>query len=152
VREGLRDDLKAAFLKTMANDPAPKSEGAALGAGFAALLAPKIIDNAIDAYVTPQGIANLVKMGRPQVQSVAVKGDPGGTVARPIEPSTTSPNEQKFDIRRIQYAFFAQDPLTFRIDIASPEGSKVRGDLTLLLKWSGDWKLTRVFLPMDAFK
>lgn len=41
---------------------------------------------------------------------------------------------------------------TFRIDIAPPEGSKVHGNLTMLLKWSGDWKLTRVFLPMDAFK
>lgn len=153
VREGLREDFKAAFAKKMVADASRGDKaGSALGAGLAALIGPKIIDTAVDAYVTPQGIATLIKSGRPQMQptinSVVSKSSDAQAVPVATEPRI----ERRFDLDRIRYAFFAQDLMTFRIDIAPLANSDVKENTTLLLKWSGNWRLTRIFLPPSVLR
>jgi hypothetical protein len=51
---------------------------------------------------------------------------------------------------RIRYAFFTGGPFAFRVDLR-PDSDTVKRPLVLLFRWSGDWRLTRVFLPGDAF-
>ena len=85
---------------------------------------------------------------QPPANSVVAKSSDAQAVSVAAEP----PVEGHFDLDRVRYAFFTQDPLTFRIDMASPPDSDVKGNATLLLKWSGDWRLSRIFLPADALR
>jgi hypothetical protein len=55
-----------------------------------------------------------------------------------------------FDLLRIHYAFFAGGPFAIRVDL-KPDNDSVKRPLVLLFRWAGDWRLTRVFLPGDAF-
>ena len=55
-----------------------------------------------------------------------------------------------FELIRIRYAFFTGGPFAFRVDLR-PDSDTVKRPLVLLFRWSGDWRLTRVFLPTDAF-
>jgi hypothetical protein len=55
-----------------------------------------------------------------------------------------------FDLLRIRYAFFTGGPFAFRVDLR-PDSDTVKRPLVLLFRWAGDWRLTRVFLPGDAF-
>ncbi len=51
---------------------------------------------------------------------------------------------------QVTNAFFFGGPFTFRLDVTPPQ-SQLKSPLTLLFKWRGDWKLTRIVLPVDAF-
>jgi hypothetical protein len=51
--------------------------------------------------------------------------------------------------RRIVYAGYSGGPFAFRVDL-KPEGGTVDDTMTLLFKWSGDWRLARVFPPGTA--
>ncbi len=66
VREGLRGDLNAMFLQSL------RSEKPDAGIGLAAVLAPAIINQMIDSYVTPQNISYLIRNGKPAVPAAAV--------------------------------------------------------------------------------
>lgn len=153
VRDGLREDLKAAFVQKMAAEASRGDKSSsALGAGLAALIGPKIIDTAVDSYVTPQGIAALIKSGKPQVQPPANSVVTKSSDARAVTVANAPVPERHFDFDRVRYAFFTQDPLTFRIDVSPPPDSTVKEDTTLLLRWSGTWRLTRIFLPADVLR
>jgi hypothetical protein len=45
----------------------------AMAKGVAALLGPAVINNMVDGYVTPQGIAAMVKNEKPQVAANALR-------------------------------------------------------------------------------
>ena len=79
------------------------------GAGLAALVGPAIINNAIDSFVTPQGIASLLRIAKVPVPN----GDP--------RPSSTLDDKQRdrLQFEQVEYAFFSGGPLTFRVDIAT---------------------------------
>jgi hypothetical protein len=65
IREGLKSQISAALAQKL---NAPDTKGnpfAALGA----LLAPTLVGKVVDAYVTPEGIAQIVKSGRPTAQA-----------------------------------------------------------------------------------
>jgi hypothetical protein len=47
---------------------------------------------------------------------------------------------------RIGYAGYTGGPFTFRVDL-KPDGGAGDAPMILLFKWSGDWRLARVFLP-----
>ncbi len=62
VRENLKSQLSAAMMRTLQNDASMKNNPfAALGM----MMAPAIVDKAVDAYVTPEGISALVKGRKP---------------------------------------------------------------------------------------
>jgi len=128
LRAGLRDDLKGAMAAAMTKKSANASGSDALGMGLAAMLGPAIIDRAVDAYVTPQGLANLISEGKPS----------GGA-------SSSSGERRSFDWSRIDYAFFS-GPTDFRVDV---RGNKPDEKVTLAFRFDGGWKLSRVFLPLD---
>ncbi|MBX9823694.1 MAG: DUF2939 domain-containing protein [Xanthobacteraceae bacterium] len=54
------------------------------------------------------------------------------------------------ELLRISYAFFTGGPFAFRVDLR-PNSDTVKRPMVLLFRWTGDWQLTRVFLPTDAF-
>lgn len=58
VREGLKSQMNAAMMAKMQNDPEMANNPFA---GLGMMLAPAIIERAVDAYVTPDGIAAIVR-------------------------------------------------------------------------------------------
>lgn len=172
VREGLRGDLNAMLLKSL------RSDKSGAGGGLAAVLGPAIINQMVDGYVTPQTIAYLIRDGKPMVpQAVASKqaGQRSGPqytseeiasllnrteADRPSKNGMAAPadgnrkSEQRstqFEANQIRYAFFSGGPFSFKVEIL-PANSQTTDPVTLLFKWSGSWKLTRVVLPQDAFE
>lgn len=147
LRQGLRDDFNSIFMRKVAADAQRKrdEQGAAFGAGLAALMGPAIIDRAIDAYVTPSGIAALIKNGRPAPASQGLS-----TSDHPAPTASSGAGDFKFD--RVKYAFFSHSPMTFRIEVAPPEGATTKDSAVLLFKWDGDWRLSRIFLPKDVME
>jgi hypothetical protein len=135
VRQGLRDDLNAALLRHLSTDAKTDEPGAALGTSLAVVLGPAIVDRMIDSYVTPQGIAAAVN--RASSTNVENGGPP-----KDFTEVVQSWRQVGWD--RVQYAFFSGGPLTFRIEIPAEHGQ----NLALIFKWSSNWKLTRVILPI----
>src|SRR5262249_39440932 len=62
VRESLKSQMSAALMKKMAADPEMKGNPLA---GLGMMLMPAIIDKAVDAYVTSDGLAALVRGAKP---------------------------------------------------------------------------------------
>ena len=119
LRKSLKEQLTASMMKEMKKDVGAKKNPFD---GLALLLAPKLIDYVIDAYVTPYGIAALINNK---------KIDPGIQSG----PSNTS---IPIDWDKIQYAFFT-NPTTFLIEYD-------RVGLEFKLQDWG-WKLTRIIIP-----
>jgi len=194
VREGLRGDLNATLIRKLRTEPDNNS----VGTGLASLLAPAIINQIVDSYVTPQTIAYLIRTGRPSLSNtLSDKKDvpkfSAEEVSRLLESQTTGPTDKSpkapavlaslkydgknpatlrygdfiliidkdsnalkaathtlFSMGQVTHAFFFGGPFTFRLDVTPPQ-SQLKSPLTLLFKWTGDWKLTRIVLPVDAF-
>lgn len=144
VREGLRNDLNAAFLQKLAADTNISSgkPGAALGAGFAAVLGPAIVDRMVNAYVTPQVVANLNRKSNADIAAA----EPAVPAASNISEAIKSARNIRWN--EIKYAFFAGGPFTFRIDFLPETNAPSQHTISLLFKWNGSWKLTRILLPV----
>ena len=76
VRESLKSQISAAMTKRMASDPSlEESPFAALGL----LMVPAIVEKAVDTYVTPDGVAAMVRGAEPgeeqNNQTSGVKGE-----------------------------------------------------------------------------
>ena len=67
-----------------------------------------------------------------------------------VPPGPDGKSGRGLELLRIRYAFFTGGPFTFRVDLR-PNSDTVKRPMVLLLRWAGDWQLTRVFLPADAF-
>jgi hypothetical protein len=68
VRRGLRDDFNAVVLQRLSKTDSASSP---LATGLAALVGPTIINNVIDSYVTPRGMANVIRRGNPSIPNAA---------------------------------------------------------------------------------
>jgi hypothetical protein len=131
VRGGLREDLSAVFARSTQ------------GVGLAALVGPAIINNAIDYFVTPQGIASLLRIAKAPIPNAD---------QRPSSPIDDKQRDS-LQLEQVKYAFFSGGPLTFRVDIATDNAKSAQQPVTtLLFKWAGDWKLSRLVLPLDAIQ
>jgi hypothetical protein len=102
-----------------------------LGFPRAGELAP---DRTVEPLVTQRAIVALVRSARLTERGWEMEPRPG----------------RGFDLLRIRYAFFTGGPFAFRVDL-KPDSDSVKRPLVLLFRWTGDWRLTRVFLPGDAF-
>src|SRR5262249_54038467 len=91
-------------------------------------------DSTLDSLTTQRAIAALIRSARFNERGWDMEPRPG----------------RSFDLLRIRHAFFSGGPFAFRVDIR-PDSDSVRRPLVLLLRWIGDWQVTRVFLPGDAF-
>jgi hypothetical protein len=144
VRQGLRDDFSAVVLQRVKNNESATSP---LGAGLVALLAPTLINNLIESYVTPLGLATLIRGGKAPVPNAAQIEN---SAADPRSAATRSENQKGLlTWERVKYAFFSGGPFTFRVDVATDNAQAGERPVTLLFKWAGDWKLSRLFWPLD---
>ena len=69
VRESLKSQLNVAMMTEMQNDPEMKDNPFA---GLGAMLVPAMVDRMIDAYVTPDGLAAMVRGQKPNEKAVPV--------------------------------------------------------------------------------
>src|SRR5262245_51931108 len=127
VRRGLRDDLNAVVLQRLR-----KNDGASspVSTGLVALIGPTIINNAIDSYVTPRGIASLIRSGKASIPDKA-QIDNSAADHR----SVSRPDDKRKGLlqwEQVRYAFFSGGPLAFRIDIASDNAPSGQRPVTLL--------------------
>jgi hypothetical protein len=88
----------------------------------------------VDALLSEQSIANLLRGAR--------LDETGWDTAAP----TDAEGPATFDWHRIRYAFFTGSPFAFRVDIL-PDSATQSRPVVLLFRWTGDWRLARVFLP-----
>lgn len=120
VRRSLRDDLNASLLKTIGT----KTGSEDIGSGLAVLFGPAVINQMVDGYVTPQGIANLIRSGKPLADD---KKSPSANLI------ATSKKPSSFKFEQIKYAFFSGSPLTFMVQLAVDNEPTEEGLVTLLL-------------------
>lgn len=124
LRAGVRDDIRGAMAAEMAEKVTDADGG--LGAGFAALIGPAIVDRMVDSLVTPEGLTRLMTKAASKRQE---SGD--------------SAPEINFDA--IDYAFFT-GPTTFRVDVVAKDDQIV----TALFGFDGSWRLQRLVLPTQS--
>ena len=126
-RDSLKSEFNARFVGEMRSRG---GEGDPL-AGLGALLAPTLISGAVDALVTPQAVALMVRTGQTP--------RPDARDADPVTP-------EKEARRTLGY----RDLNTFAIGFDEPGRPGDRA-LTLLMKRHGlfDWKLEAVDLPEE---
>lgn len=144
VRQGLRGDLNTILLHHLrSGSENPTKPGDALGAGIAAVLGPSLITQLVDAYVTPQAISNLIRTGRPATST---------NEAVDANAHAAEKGKERHQIKwdQVKLAFFSGGPATFRVEIIPEANPPIQQPVILLFKWSGDWKLVRIFLPVDA--
>lgn len=132
VRESLKQQLRARITKHSPGAQEKKDPFA----GLVERLAPSLIDQLVDAFVTPDGLAALV--ADPELARAARAKDPGalaraGTVA-------TKDAEHDFGWKDVHYAFFT-GPRDFLIDL---HGTKLRYRFSKF-----HWLLEAVELPLD---
>ena len=139
LRRGLRDDFNAVFLQGLGKNQGTSSP---LGTGLAALLGPTLINNVIDSYVTPRVIASQIRSGKASVPS-ALQIE--SSVADQSSSSTVDDKQHHLHWEQVRYAFFSGGPQIFTVDVAPDNAQSGQRPVTLLFKWAGDWKLSRLF-------
>ncbi|MBM3528167.1 MAG: DUF2939 domain-containing protein [Alphaproteobacteria bacterium] len=110
-----------------------------LRATSAAPGAAAMSDRAVDTLAGTRSVVHLLRNARftdtgwETAASAAASGRP----------------ERGFQWFRIRYVFFSGGPFALRVDIR-PDSDSVRQPLVMLMRWSADWRLERVFLPSDS--
>jgi hypothetical protein len=127
VRQGLKDQLNARALDAVAKD------GNDMLAGLGLALAGAFIDKAVDAYVTPAGMARLLAADRSRMQAdggAAVEDDAAADPREPFAGATMA--YRSFD----------------RFEVTLPGKGGRSGQLVLRRRGLG-WKLTDIIVPME---
>lgn len=126
-RQSLKDELNARLMAEM------RAEGGGDDAlsGLGMLLAPTVVSGAVDAFVTPQAVAVMVRSGR------APKARPDGADA---EPANADGSEVK-----LTYGY--RDLNTFAVTLTRKD--RPGEPVVLLMERRGvvDWKLAAIDLP-----
>lgn len=136
VRQGVKEDVNAAVVTSIAK----VSEGtqASPFAGLAAAFAPSLVNNIVDAYMTPSGLATLMKERKARLGAVNQGGTP---------PQKTG--NKKLGRENLRHAYFT-GPTTFFVELGDKDGND---DDRLKLKLAFEdfgWKIVRIFLPLDG--
>ena len=137
VRDSLKSQFNAAFAGRLQTDPELRNNPFS---GFAMLIAPVIVERAVDSFVTPDGIAAMVESGTPPKAGSAATGaaQPGG-----------APRAAKREERaRLSYAY--EDLDTFKVTSASRTDPGAKVDFIFRRSGLVRWRLTRIGLPLAA--
>lgn len=138
VRQGFKDDLNGAMTR---NQDKQNNSGLAL-LGMA--LGAKLLGGAVDALVTPEGLAGIIRQGRRDHAAAAAIGGSSG-LAPP--PAATETGERRRT--RVLWAFF-DGPASFTARVHGSAEREQDPPVSLRLELEGGgWVLTRVFLPLD---
>lgn len=124
VRQSLKDQMNAAFMKEMTNE----LEGnpfAAVGAAFAGMM----VDKLVDAYVTPAGITQLMLGENPNQNE---SGEPAGDSA-----------QEPFANASMSYDSLSKFVVTVKGDTGD------EGKFILRRRGIG-WKLTEILIPIKS--
>jgi hypothetical protein len=133
LRDGLKDDLNTLAARALAEQAAPGGDPqAALGMGIAAMFMPVLVQRTVDTYVTPAGIAELMR------RQPAREPDEGG--ASPAE-------NWRFEVHG---AYFA-GPASFRFEFSNPDDPRPEPAIGVLELQGLTWRLTRLILPIEDF-
>ena len=128
VRASLKQQLRG---KLPPADPAKKPD---LFSGLVERFAPALIDQLVDAFVTPDGLAALI--ADPQLAQRAKEKDPSAIVG-------AGTGDKRLDSSEVRYAFFT-GPRDFLVDV---QGMKLRFSFSRFR-----WILRDVELPLDDVK
>lgn len=126
VRESLKSQLSAAMMQKMTDDPAMKNNPFA---GLGMMMAPAIVDRAVETFVTPDGLSNLIKGARA----------PGQAEPRKFNPDIEFPTE-----------WVSLD--RFRVHIRNIKSGEDGPSLLFERKGLFTWKLIRLEIPPSVFK
>jgi hypothetical protein len=94
-------------------------------------------ERTLDDLLSRQSIANLLRTAKlDRHEQTAAQSEPGAA------------SEQPFGWHRVRYAFFSGSPFALRIDVAA-DSDPIGRPMVLFFRWTGDWRLVRIFLPSD---
>jgi hypothetical protein len=125
VRQSLKDQMNAVFMKSVGPEAAANNPFVALGAAIAGVM----VDKVVESYVTPAGITSLMAGEKPK----AAKG--GGE-------NNDEPNRRPLSDASMSYESVDK----FVVKVKTENDKQVK----LVLRRRGlDWKLTEVILPLD---
>jgi choline dehydrogenase-like flavoprotein len=129
VRQSLKDELNARMMAEMRNG---ESEIDPAWAGVGMLLGPAIVSGAIDAVITPQGVATMVR--------TAEAPEPADVLNRP----EASPGETEDDVRK-SWTYRGANRVEVRLTTTD------RPDQPLILNMDRNglfgWRLVEIDLP-----
>jgi Protein of unknown function (DUF2939) len=140
VRQKLKEELAAKMAATAFGSgektDRDASSGEALGKGIAGLLGPAMINNMVDSYVTPAGLAALVKNKKSDEDT--------SNAASKINPSLLQNVTNS-----VTWAFF-ESPTTFVVHLQPPDKPEV---IKLKFGFYGtNWKLNGFTLPEEFYE
>lgn len=88
VRQSLKDQINAAFLKDMTKDSGTKDSGpAALGTAVAGIMVDRLADAFLEAYITPAGFTQLMAGDEPSPEGQDSDGNLG---CKPLSDGSSS--------------------------------------------------------------
>jgi hypothetical protein len=130
VRDSIKSQLNAAIAeRVQAEGDAENNPFAVLGA----MLAPAIVEQAVNAYVTPDAIAKMVKDGE------------APTGADAVAPEEESAKEE--DKAKLSYAYSSLD--RFKATVTSEDQPDEPLVMTMERRGMFGWKLVRIDLPLE---
>lgn len=137
VREGLKDQLNARLTTALSTDRSlANGPFGALGA----LLGPTVVDQVVDAAVTPDGVAAIIRSGKAPLSDIK----PGKAALPPPEETAPPAPESAPPKKKTRFAY--ADLNHVRATTLSNDSS--RTPLTWVLERRGlGWKLVRIELP-----
>lgn len=138
VRADLKSQFSSAFLGQLQADPSMKDSPFAV---MGAALLPVVLDKMIDAYVTPDGVATIIKTARAPSQGSATDAQTGS--GPPANPGSASSTETHYEYL---------GPNKFRVRLAPADAPEKAVSLILERRGIFRWQLVRIGLPLQALK
>lgn len=131
VRESLKGQLNALVMQSIQSDPDLKDNPFA---GFAVVMAPALVNQAIESYVTADGLSTMMAANRPAAVA------PGATPPAAPKPSAPTTSAARFEHRY-------KDLDTYVITSVSPDDPNTQFSFVLHRRGLFGWRLTRIELP-----
>lgn len=129
VRESLKGQLNTMVTQSIQSDPEMQNNPFA---GLAAVMAPAIVNQAVDGYVTADGLSAMMAADRPKVSP------PGA----PAAPKADAPAKSK---ARFEQGY--RDLGTYVVSSVNEADPNARFDFVMHRQGLFGWKLTRIELP-----
>jgi hypothetical protein len=134
VREDLKTQLAARVEAAVTKDKSPFG-------GLASLLGPAVVDQVVDAAVTPEGVAAIVRSGRAPLSELSARKTalppPSDTAAPPPAAASLAPTKA-----RTRFAYTGIN--SFKATSIAKDGA----ELGWVLERRGfSWQLARIELP-----
>lgn len=126
LRQNFKDQMNAMFMREMDSQEMKDNPFAMLGVAFAGMM----VDRAVETYVTPAGITQLMAGRTPNL-------DQKGDSEQNLSEVTTTP----FSDAELSYESFSKFAVTVRRDA---------GEIKFVLRRRGiGWKITEIILPLE---